>query len=213
MDLGANENGQLGIGTTTNVNAPTQVAGLSGIKAISGGLGYHGMALSENGSVWTWGRNVNGELGNGTTIQQNFPVQVSGLNDVTAIATGGYYSLALKSDGTIWAWGVNGDGELGDGTTTDRYMPVQVAGLTDVIAIAAGGLIVWPLNKTAPSGHGEKTHTACLVTAREQTERDRCRFEAWSILLRLQAVGTTVLQWTKQETYGAGGITVRSSSA
>ena len=56
MDLGANENGQLGIGTTTNVNAPVQVAGLSGIKAISGGLGYHGMVLTENGSVWTWGK-------------------------------------------------------------------------------------------------------------------------------------------------------------
>ena len=47
---GANENGQLGIGTTTNVNAPVQVAGLSGIKAISGGLGYHGMVLTENGA-------------------------------------------------------------------------------------------------------------------------------------------------------------------
>ncbi|AYB46111.1 S-layer homology domain-containing protein [Paenibacillus lautus] len=136
---GANENGQLGIGTITNVNAPAQVPGLSGIKAISGGLGYHGMALSENGTVWTWGKNDNGELGNGTTIQQNAPVLVAGLSDVTAIAAGGYYSLALKSDGTVWAWGVNGGGELGDGTTTDRHVPVQVSGLTDVMAIAAGG--------------------------------------------------------------------------
>ena len=84
---GANENGQLGIGTTTNVNAPVQVAGLSGIKAISGGLGYHGMVLTENGSVWTW-ENDNGELGNGTRIQQNAPVLVNGLSDVMAIAAG-----------------------------------------------------------------------------------------------------------------------------
>jgi uncharacterized repeat protein (TIGR02543 family) len=174
---GANENGQLGIGTTTNVNAPTQVAGLSGIKAISGGLGYHGMALSENGSVWTWGRNVNGELGNGTTIQQNFPVQVTGLSDVTAIATGGYYSLALKSDGTIWAWGVNESGELGDGTTTDRYMPVQVAGLTDVIAIAAGGshslavkqdgtVWAWGKNTYGMLGDGTRTNRTRPVQVR-----------------------------------------------
>ncbi|KOP64722.1 hypothetical protein AMS62_05215 [Bacillus sp. FJAT-18019] len=174
---GANENGQLGIGTITNVNAPAQVAGLSGIKAISGGLGYHGMALSENGTVWTWGKNDNGELGNGTTIQQNTPVLVTGLSDVTAIAAGGYYSLALKSDGTVWAWGVNGSGELGDGTTTDRYVPVQVTGLSDVIAIAAGGshslaikqdgtVWAWGSNTYGMLGDGTRTHRTRPVQVR-----------------------------------------------
>ncbi|MGG3283278.1 S-layer homology domain-containing protein [Paenibacillus solani] len=174
---GANENGQLGIGTITNVNAPAQVAGLSGIKAISGGLGYHGMALSENGTVWTWGKNDNGELGNGTTIQQNTPVLVTGLSDVTAIAAGGYYSLALKSDGTVWAWGVNGNGELGDGTTTDRYVPVQVAGLSDVMAIAAGGshslaikqdgtVWAWGINTYGMLGDGTRTHRTRPVQVR-----------------------------------------------
>lgn len=174
---GANENGQLGIGTTTNVNAPAQVAGLSGIKAISGGLAYHGMALSENGTVWTWGKNDNGELGNGTTIQQNAPVMVTGLSDVKAIAAGGYYSLALKSDGTVWAWGVNGSGELGDGTTTDRFVPVQVDGLTDVIAIAAGGshslavkqdgtVWAWGSNTYGTLGDGTRTHRTRPVQVR-----------------------------------------------
>ncbi|MCT1400347.1 S-layer homology domain-containing protein [Paenibacillus sp. p3-SID867] len=174
---GANENGQLGIGTTTNVNAPVQVAGLSGIKAISGGLGYHGMALTENGSVWTWGKNDNGELGNGTRIQQNAPVLVNGLSDVTAIAAGGYYSLALKSNGTVWAWGVNGSGELGDGTTTDRYVPVQVDGLTDVIAIAAGGshslavkqdgtVWAWGKNTYGMLGDGTRTNRTKPVQVR-----------------------------------------------
>ncbi|MCV4234646.1 S-layer homology domain-containing protein [Virgibacillus sp. LDC1] len=174
---GANENGQLGIGTITNVNAPVQVSGLSGIKAISGGLGYHGMALSENGTVWTWGKNDNGELGNGTTTQQNAPVTVTGLSDVKAIAAGGYYSLALKSDGTVWAWGVNGSGELGDGTTTDRYVPVQVDGLTDVIAIAAGGshslavkqdgtVWAWGSNTYGTLGDGTRTHRTRPVQVR-----------------------------------------------
>lgn len=174
---GANENGQLGNGMTIDVNEPVQVAGLSGIKAISGGLGYHGMALSENGTVWTWGRNANGELGNGTTIQQNTPVPVTGLNDVTAIATGGYFSLALKSDGTVWAWGVNGDGELGDGTRMDRYTPVQVAGLTDVVAIAAGGshslavkqdgtVWAWGKNTYGMLGDGTRTNRTTPVQVR-----------------------------------------------
>ncbi|WP_456289400.1 S-layer homology domain-containing protein [Paenibacillus sp. AK002] len=174
---GANENGQLGIGTITNVNAPAQVPGLSGIKAISGGLAYHGMALSENGTVWTWGKNDNGELGNGTTTQQNSPVLVAGLSDVTAIAAGGYYSLALKSDGTVWAWGVNESGELGDGTTTERHVPVQVAGLTDVMAIAAGGshslairqdgtVWAWGNNTYGTLGDGTRTHRTRPVQVR-----------------------------------------------
>lgn len=138
---GLNENGQLGIGTLQNVNVPTRVTGLDGvhITAISGGLGYHSMALAEDGTVWTWGRNNSGELGDGTVEGKTAPVQVQGLTGVTAIAAGGYHSLALKEDGTVWAWGTNGNGEVGDGTQINRTLPVQVAGLSDVVNIAAGG--------------------------------------------------------------------------
>lgn len=174
---GSNENGQLGIGTTADKNVPTPVSGLSGIKAISGGLGYHSMALTENGTVWTWGKNDNGELGNGTTVQQNSPVLVIGLSDVTAIAAGGYYSLALKSDGTVWAWGANGNGELGDGTIVDKHTPVQVSGLTDVIAITAGGshslaikqdgtVWAWGINMYGTLGDGTRTNRTIPVKVR-----------------------------------------------
>lgn len=138
---GMNENGQLGIGSLINMDVPTKVIGLEGIRitAISGGLGYHSMALAEDGKVWAWGMNTSGELGDGTQLQRSEPVQVNGLDGVTAIAAGGYYSLALKEDGTVWAWGNNENGELGDGTFTNKLLPVQVAGLDDVITIAAGG--------------------------------------------------------------------------
>lgn len=138
---GMNENGQLGIGSLVNTNVPKKVTALEGIRitAISGGVGYHSMALAEDGKVWTWGTNTSGELGDGTKLQRSEPVQVNGLDGVTAIAAGGYYSLALKEDGTVWAWGNNENGELGDGTFTNKLLPVQVAGLSDVIRIAAGG--------------------------------------------------------------------------
>ncbi|MGC2423221.1 MAG: hypothetical protein WA666_02575, partial [Nitrospirota bacterium] len=89
-------------------------------------------------TVWAWGDNEYGELGDGTTTQRNTPVQVGGLTGVTAVAGGYDHTIALKSDGTVWAWGWNAHGQLGDGTTTDRYTPVQVNGLTGVIAIADG---------------------------------------------------------------------------
>jgi alpha-tubulin suppressor-like RCC1 family protein len=99
---------------------------------------YHSLAIKEDGSVWAWGYNGHGELGDGTTKHKRSPVQVSGLSQVTKIAAGLYHSLALKEDGSVWAWGYNGHGELGDGTTTNKSSPVQVSGLSQVTRIAAG---------------------------------------------------------------------------
>src|SRR5665213_1602411 len=85
----------------------------------------HSLALKNDGTVWAWGDNGAGELGDGTTTQRNTPLQVSGLTGVVAVAAGHFHSLAVKSDGTVWAWGDNNSGDLGDGTTTQRDTPVQ----------------------------------------------------------------------------------------
>jgi len=98
----------------------------------------HTMALKSDGTVWAWGYNGSGQLGDGSTTDRYTPVEVSGLSGVMDIAAGDSHSLALKSDGTVWAWGYNGSGQLGDGSTTDRYTPVEVSGLSGVMDIAAG---------------------------------------------------------------------------
>ena len=86
-----------------------------------------------------WGRNANGQLGDGTTEQRESPVPVLGIGRAIRVAAGGFHSLVLKPDGTVRAWGMNTDGQLGDGTTNEHLTAVRVGGIGNVIEIAAGG--------------------------------------------------------------------------
>ena len=70
----------------------------------------HSIALKFDGTVWTWGSNAYGQLGNGNNTDSSTPVQVKGLANVVAIAAGFYHNVVIKSDGTVWAWGNNADG-------------------------------------------------------------------------------------------------------
>jgi len=107
------------------------VIALTGITRIEGGIAFS-LALKNDGTVWAWGFNSEGELGNGNNTGSNVPVQVSALTSVIAIAAGGH-SLALKNDGTVWTWGFNGYGELGNGTNADSNVPVQVTSLCSIL--------------------------------------------------------------------------------
>ncbi len=135
--------GQPNVAGVAASTVPTQIATLPGATAIAAGDG-HILVLAGNGTVWAWGANTYGQLGNANPATQLVLTQVSGLTGVTAIAAGTDDSFALKSDGTIWAWGYNSYGQLGDGTTTNQSTPVQVVGpggtgtLTGTVSIAAG---------------------------------------------------------------------------
>jgi hypothetical protein len=113
------------------------VTGLTGVTQVAAGT-FHSLAVRSDGTVWAWGANNGGQLGDGTTTNRSVPVQVTGLTGVTQVAAGTFHSLAVRSDGTVWAWGNNLHGQLGDGTTTNRSVPVQVTGLSGVTQVAAG---------------------------------------------------------------------------
>ena len=175
--FGENATGQLGDGTTTDQNSPVPVLGLTGIINVSAGgdqLEAHSMALKSDGTVWCWGSNLYGGLGNGTTNSSNVPVQALTLANVSAIAAGGWHSVALKTDSTVWTWGWNTDGQLGDGTTTDKTIGTVVTGLTGVMAIASGTYHVlalksdgtvwaWGDNVSGQLGNGNTTDSPIPV--------------------------------------------------
>ncbi len=134
----------LGNGSTSTSNTPVTVTGMTGIIDISGGSpgywsGYDHMCLLKNdGTVWCWGENSNGQLGDGTTTDRTTPVQVSGITNAVKISATSGISCALLSDATVKCWGYNGAGGLGDGTTTSSSIPVTVSGLSSVIQISVG---------------------------------------------------------------------------
>lgn len=129
---------------------------------------FHTVALKSDGTVWAWGQNTLGQLGNGTTTYSATPVQVLSLTDVIYIAAGYQYSIALKNDGTVWAWGENQLGQLGDGTNTYRISPIQVSSLTNIVSVAASGhamalksdgtVWAWGYNSAGQLGDGTKVN-------------------------------------------------------
>jgi alpha-tubulin suppressor-like RCC1 family protein len=134
--------------------------------AIAVGSG-HMLALKENKTVWAWGRNHWGQVGDGTTTDRNRPVRVQGLSNVSAIAAANHNSFALV-DGEVWAWGANASGQIGDGTTTHRTTPFKIPGLSNVTAIAAadsvgyalladGSVWAWGSNRRGVLGNGKGT--------------------------------------------------------
>lgn len=106
-------------------------------------VGYANIsAIAQNGTLWSWGKNTNGELGDGTNTLKNSPVQIgtaSNWKEVFAGMDGIYaFTLAIKTDGTLWAWGSNNRGQLGDGTTVSKNYPVQIGTDTDWKTAATG---------------------------------------------------------------------------
>ncbi len=151
---------------------------LAGILAA---LGVMPASASESSGAVAWGKNGDGQLGNGTTTTEKEAVAVKVLTEATAVAAGELHSLALLKSGKVMAWGYNGDGQLGNGTTTTEKEPVEVKGLTEVAAIAAGAdhslallksgkVKAWGYNNDGQLGNGTTTTEKEPVEVKGLTE-------------------------------------------
>lgn len=122
--VGVNEYGQLGNGTTENSRTFVQVIGSgdsfnANITDVAAGLG-HCLALKSDGTVWAWGKNDKGQLGDGTTVSKTNPVLVNNLSNIKQVAAGGNFSMALDFDGNVYLWGSNEYGQLGITTSSSE---------------------------------------------------------------------------------------------
>lgn len=184
--FGDNTYGQLGTGSSGALafsSMPVQVNNSifngKSIVTVAGGE-YHSIALANDGTLYSWGNNYYGQLGNGTNTNSSIPVTVSTsgiLNGkkIVAIAAGEYHNLALSSDGLVYAWGNNYYGQLGNGTNTNSNIPVAVStsGVLNgkkIVAIAAGSyhslalasdgtLYAWGYNYNGELGNGTNTNS------------------------------------------------------
>lgn len=131
---------------------------------------FHSLVLKVDGTLWSWGRNSFGKLGDGTTTDRSTPEQI--MSRVESIVAGDSHNLAVKQDGTLWAWGYNEYSQLGDGSTMDRSTPVQI--MSGVRRVAAGQyfslavkedgtLWAWGSNARGQLGDGTTTDRATPV--------------------------------------------------
>ena len=144
---------------------PRVIGNKTNLPMISVG-GYHTVEVKSDGTLWTWGYNGNGRLGDGTETDRLSPVKI--IDDVKFVSAGIYHTAAIKNDGSLWVWGHNGNGKIGDGTETDRLSPVKImddvkfvsAGIYHTAAIKNdGSLWTWGHNGNGKLGDGTETNS------------------------------------------------------
>jgi hypothetical protein len=183
--------------------------GVSDVIDVAAGAG-HTVALKKDGTVWAWGDNDYGELGDGTQTLREAPVQVKGedgvgyLTGVIAVEAGETHVMALKGDGTVWAWGKNLSGQLGNGTAGEfenKSTPVQVKGE------GGAGFLTGVTQPGAWSRTTSKTRLDGLSTGSWRTPSKR----TWSIGLRL-ATNSGIFSDTSGESSRRGPILLGAPS-
>jgi alpha-tubulin suppressor-like RCC1 family protein len=214
---GNNFDGQLGDNTITHRSYPIQtIAGGTNWSSVAGG-GGHTAAIKTDGTLWLWGRNYNGQLGDNTTVYKSSPFQVVGFaTNWSSVSCGGSFTAAIKTDGTLWNWGRNNNGQLGHNTTTHRSSPVQtIAGGTNWNSVACGGghtaaiktdgtLWLWGYNYQGQLGENTRTDRSSPI----QTIAGGTN---WSKVAcggaHTAAIKTdgTIWVWGKNSYYGYGG--------
>jgi alpha-tubulin suppressor-like RCC1 family protein len=212
-------------------------AAMTGFTQVAVGTSFT-CALKSDQTVWCWGLNSSGQLGDGTTTNRNRPVQVSGLTGVTAIDNQSDFACALKLDQTVWCWGNGGFGQLGNGATVNASTPVQATGLSGVVQISVGyghvcavlsdGTVrCWGWNVNQMLGNGTTVSSSTPIAVSGITTATQIRAGAWQncVLLANQTLtcwgggtggfrgdGNATSASTKSSPTGISGVTMLSNA-
>jgi alpha-tubulin suppressor-like RCC1 family protein len=182
---GDNTHGELGNGTNLFSLVPIQIGTDTNWKLVTAGgsesSSSYTIATKTDGTVWSWGSNTLGQLGDGTYIDKDTPTLISGVNNVKSIAAGSNHNVVIKTDGTLWAWGVNFSGELGDGTFSGKDTPIQIGTDTNWKSISSisehnvalktnGTLWTWGTNQNGQLGNGDPELNSLTVPTQIGTD-------------------------------------------
>ena len=198
---GLNETGQVGIASTmSTVPLPVQVGSDSDWNTVSC-RGYTTMAVKNDGTLWGWGNNSSGQLGDNTFINRTAPVQIGTATNWKSVSSSFYHSAAVKTNGTLWTWGDNASGQLGNMMfNTPFYVPTQMgietdwnltaAGTENTVAIKNDGTLwAWGWNADGQLGNGNTTSLAVATPIGTGTNWQTVSSGLW-VMLAIQEDGS-----------------------
>ncbi|MBC8029025.1 MAG: DUF4214 domain-containing protein [Pyrinomonadaceae bacterium] len=213
---GANSSGELGGGSTDFAKHPVPrlVAGLANISAIAAGSSYSIVIDRADGSLWAWGNNVNGRLGDGTITARYSPVRVLGVSQVISVSPGEIHCAVVTQDSSVWTWGFNRWGQLGLGTSdlNSHPTPAKVPSLQAIsVAVGYGHTLVvkpdgtvwaWGYNSEGQLGNGsadfgptQPPHPEITQVTGVSNALAVAAGDYFSLALTGRSSGTTVKAW------------------
>jgi len=217
---GATAQGAVSSGTYTTV--PTQVSGLTGVQSVSAGLLF-AVALKADGTLWTWGYNLYGQLGQPSSVTSTgVPVRVGTASNWVQVSAGTEHVFAINALGELWAWGNGANLRLGTGTSTSVYQPVRIgtdadwalvtAGSSTPLAIKTdGSLWSWGNHSNGLTGVGLSSGTQALPT-RVDLDTDWATVSAGANNVFAVKTDGTLWGWG-DNTYGQLGLTVTGTTS
>jgi len=175
-------------------------------KTVSAGQ-YHTVAIQTDGTLWAWGCNEFGQVGNGTTTNRTSPVKIGTDTNWKSVSAGNDHTVAIKTDGTLWAWGRNDSGQLGNGESGDgkfKSAPIKIGTDTNWKSVSAGGyhtaaiqtdgtLWTWGRNDSRQLGDG--TETNCASPMQIGTDTDWETVSAGGLHTVAKRANSTLWAW------------------
>ncbi|MDP6585529.1 MAG: hypothetical protein QF535_12800, partial [Anaerolineales bacterium] len=178
---GDNSGGNLGDGTVVLRSSPVQIGSLTDWSKVYNATSYTNVAIKTDGTLWGWGVNDEGQVGDGSTTARSSPVQVGALTTWSKANAGDAFGAAIKTDGTLWMWGAATEGELGQGNTTSVSSPVKVGSQTDWATVSChnqhvlatkttGKLYAWGANNYGGLGLNDTANRSSPVQVGSLTD-------------------------------------------